>query len=591
MWHWRPARRGPVLGLWLGLVAGGVESVGIALLTAPGVSLAEGLMLGLLSVVCGGVLGVAAGTMGGLVADGIVRWPKLPARHSASMAVAGFVLSGWWLWPAAMFKLGQGLPIPALALGVTPVGFGGVVYFNAHYWLRREELGEDRRFGWTAASALVGLLLGLGGGAWLGTSQQGSSQALESDPDVVLITVDHLSRTDLNAFVRETMEEVETPTLSGLTSEGVRFHQAISPMPETGPAHAALLTGRHPARMGVWSDEHALGRVWPTLPDVLRREGYATGAFVSSAALGTHLGLDRGFGVYDDSRLPAPFVAGSEEVALVRRGVEVLSRLVSKPAHWPSLNRRSDEETAERAARWMVRHADRPRFVWVQLSGGDPSDRPAAMAALDAQVSTVLRSLSAGDNQRDTLVVFTGIGAGDRATGGVSEERVVVPLVIVPRKMRVVEPDVMLAVRLMDVPQTILDQLGLDVFDNVDGSDLAGFAEGTKSRGYATMLAARVAAESGPPTLELGYRAGRKGTDAMVKLQLDPVSGEARFFDLGDDPRENVDVSLLQQEATAELARQARAEAGEAGEGTLPPGTASPGLTRVLRDARFGAPD
>jgi len=588
MWHWRPAKRGPVLGLGLGLVAGGVEAIGIALLTAPGVSVGEGLQLGLLSVGCGALLGVSAGALGGLLSDFVIRWPKLAARNAMSMAIAGFLLAGWWLWPAATFKLSQGLPIPAAALGLTPIGFGGVVYFNAHYWLRREALGEDRRLGWTLCSALAGLVLGLAGGGWLGSGQQGSSQALDTDPDVLLITVEQLAPSDLAAFATEQVPATETPQLDALAARSVRFHQAISPMPETGPAHAALLTGRHPARIGVWTDEHALGRAWPTLPDVLRKEGYATGAFVSSVAAGTHVGLDRGFGVYDDSRLPSPLPPGAEEVALVRRVVEVFSRVVDDPAAWSGLVARSDVDTTARASRWMQAHAGRPRLVWVQLRGGDPTDRAAAVAELDRNVGTLLEALEAESGDREAMIVLAGVGAGDRASGGVGERHVRVPLLIVPRKMRVVTPDVQLAVRLMDVPQTLLDQLGLDVFERADGSDLSGFAEGTKTRGYATFLASRVAAANGP-ALELGYRAGRKGTDALVKLRLDPRSGDAQFYDLGDDPHEERDLSAEQADATAELARQARAEAGEAGQGTLPASTTPPGLTRVLRAARFGS--
>ena len=55
--------------------------------------------------------------------------------------------------------------------------------------------------------------------------------------------------------------------------------------------------------------------------------------------------------------------------------------------------------------------------------------------------------------------------------------------------------------------------------------------------------------------------------------------------------------SLIAGRATAaNAAREAhlaklRAEAGEAGQGRLPSGTAAPGLTRVLRAVRFGTVD
>lgn len=588
MWIWPPVKRGPILGFCLGLIVGGLEAVGWAVTAPLSLDVTRGVIWGLIAVVLGGLVGAAAGLCSGALAQWAVRWPALPARHAVSAGGAGFLLCGWHLWPMAMEKLLQGLPIPGVALALTPIGVAGVVYFNAHYWLRREELGEERKVGFTLGSLLVGCALGVGGGVWLATQEQGSSKALDVDPHVLIITVEGLERTDLAAF---SDAAAPLPNLDALAADGVRFHEAISPMPESAPAHVAMFTARHPVRVGVWSDEHVMGRSWPTLPDVLRREGYATGAFVSSLSVGDHTGLSRGFGVYDDDRWSHWLPPGAEALRLVRLAEAAAMRWTADVDAWPRLVGRPDEETVRRAVAWSARHAESPQLAWVQLADltrNTEQDRADQLRTLDERVGRLLAALQTGSADRPRMIVLMGVSAGDPATGGVSESRVRVPLIIVPKKLRINEPDVHLAVRTMDVPATILDQLGLKPFEQVDGASLEGFAEGTKTRGYASLLAARVRGPGPEPVLELGYRAGRKGTTTMIKAVVRPASGQRSLYDLGDDPTEQRDLAVEQPDAAAALEAHALGEAGEAREGTLPPGRVPVGVSRVLRMHRFG---
>ena len=588
MWLWPPIKRGPILGCGLGLLMGGMEAVGLAATAPISLDLAAGLGWGLSSVLAGGLLGFVAGLLGGITAEWVLRAPELPARHAVAMGGAGFFLAGFHLWSMALVKLGQGLPIPAAALAATPIGVAGVVYFNAHYWLRREELGEERRVGFLVGAVGLSLCLGLGAGAWLSAQEQGNRNALDVDPHVLVITVEGLRMDDLSAFSGSSA--ASTPRIDALAAEGIRFHEAISPVPESAPMHVGLFTGRHPARLGVWSDEHALGRVWPYLPDQLRREGYATGAFVSTLAVGTHTGLARGFGVYDDDRYPEWLPAGLGRIRLMQRVEDGLRRTVPDLSGWPRLYARPDGETVHRATTWMRRHHDRPQLAWIHLSALEGLTGPArhtALAGLDAQVDALLAASDGEGSSRPRMVVLMGVGAGDSARDGVSEARVRVPLLIVPKKMRVYEPDVRLAVRSMDVCATILARLGLKPFEQVDGADLTGFAQNTKTRGYATLLASRIAATP-EPIVELGYRAGQAGTTSMIKLVMQPATDKVAFFDLGTDPAERTNLAEEQVDAVAELRSHTLGEASDAKAGQYPPGAADSGLVRMLRHHRFG---
>lgn len=85
---------------------------------------------------------------------------------------------------------------------------------------------------------------------------------------------------------------VATPRLDRFASEGVRFTQAYA-MPQCTPTRAALMSGQHTARTGMWHVLPWYGlpwapveepvwreqypREWPTLPKALRAAGYRTG--------------------------------------------------------------------------------------------------------------------------------------------------------------------------------------------------------------------------------------------------------------------------------------------------------------------------
>ena len=67
-------------------------------------------------------------------------------------------------------------------------------------------------------------------------------------PNVLLITIDTVRADHIGAYG---YAKAATPVLDRLAREGVRFADATTQAPLTGPAHAALLTGLYPARIGV----------------------------------------------------------------------------------------------------------------------------------------------------------------------------------------------------------------------------------------------------------------------------------------------------------------------------------------------------
>ena len=146
-------------------------------------------------------------------------------------------------------------------------------------------------------------------------------------PNVVLVVVDDLGWSDLGCMGSRFYE---TPFCDKLASEGVRLTQAYAASAVCSPSRAALMTGRHPARVGItdWihhagpearreleAGKHSVGydeprgrrlltpinRAWLpaeelTLAEMFKANGYAT-CHVGKWHLGPegHLPTDQGF--------------------------------------------------------------------------------------------------------------------------------------------------------------------------------------------------------------------------------------------------------------------------------------------------------
>lgn len=153
---------------------------------------------------------------------------------------------------------------------------------------------------------------------------------------VVLITVDTWRADSFGAGGSPT---VHTPHLDRFFRGATQFADAWAPAPTTLASHASMLTGLWPTEHGIPRNGWPLPQDIPTLAESLRKSGFATGAFVSSAALDAAFGLDRGFDVYDGD----------------------MTRAEARDQAW-----RPAHETLAAASAWW-RGAPGRRFLWVHL--------------------------------------------------------------------------------------------------------------------------------------------------------------------------------------------------------------------------------
>ena len=111
----------------------------------------------------------------------------------------------------------------------------------------------------------------------------------KSRPNFVFILVDDLGWKDLGCYGSEFYE---TPNIDRLAGQGTRFTNAYAASPVCSPTRASIMTGKHPARIGItdWipgrnpegtkllgpSDLHALPLEEVTIADALKKAGYRT---------------------------------------------------------------------------------------------------------------------------------------------------------------------------------------------------------------------------------------------------------------------------------------------------------------------------
>lgn len=313
---------------------------------------------------------------------------------------------------------------------------------------------------------------------------------------VVLISIDTL-RSDHLPFYGYT--DVETPALSALRKDSVLFEKAYSHAPLTLPSHASILTGRVPADHGVHDNlGYHVRKSVPTLAELLKKAGYATGGAVSCFVLKGVSGIARGFDFYDDNVDPA-------------EGSVALGRV-----------QRLGDETEKQLAAWLRSvPTDKPVFAFLHLyEPHTPYEPPepfksrykeqpydGEIATSDAIVGRFIALLKEKGLYEKALIVFLsdhgeGLGEHGEAEHGMFlyRETLQVPLLVkMPGGLRAGE-SVAAPVALSDVFTTVGRGVALPAFEALAGTvSLLDVAAG------APPTARRILSETFFPRIHFGW--------------------------------------------------------------------------------------
>jgi choline-sulfatase len=328
------------------------------------------------------------------------------------------------------------------------------------------------RAGIACAATLIGLIR-------LAFAQVPPAPTRAETPNVLLITIDTVRADRIGAYG---YAKAATPAIDRLAREGVRFADATTQAPLTGPAHAAILTGQYPARLGVRDNATTpIPRGTATLAEMFKARGYRTAGFIGAFLLGPEYGFAQGFDTFD-ARF-GQYSAGMKLQAQ-RRGSEVvdaaLQWLPSKPAPAPG----------------------QPFFAWVHLyDAHTPYDPPGPfrtrfaaapydgeVAYVDSCIGKLIAALEqAGQLDRTIVAVISDHGEGLGDHGETEHGLFLYESVLhVPWVMRLPARGsagtvVTTQVRTIDVTPTLAALAGLPA-PQVDGQNVAKFFKGPAPR-------------------------------------------------------------------------------------------------------------
>jgi arylsulfatase A-like enzyme/Tfp pilus assembly protein PilF len=292
----------------------------------------------------------------------------------------------------------------------------------------------------------------------------------QAGPSLLLITIDTLRADHVGAYGATTGA---TPSIDALAARGVRFDQAQTAVPLTGPSHATILTGQYPPSHGVRGNVvFTLGDKYPTLATRLKRRGYRTAAFVAAYPVAAAFGFGQGFDAFDEE---------FHETSPLDQGAE-----------------RRANEVADAAARWLTGAGAAPFFAWLHFYDPHaPYDPPppyrdrfagrlydGEIAFTDAQIGRIVEALHTSGRDRDTIVMLVadhGEGLGDHheLTHGVLtyQSTMRVPFIVsgsgVPAGAVV-----RTRVATIDIVPTALAMLGADADTSLLGRDLRPLMNG-----------------------------------------------------------------------------------------------------------------
>jgi len=350
-----------------------------------------------------------------------------------------------------------------------------------------------------------------------------------------LIVVDTL-RSDHLPFYGYT--GVETPALSALRQDSILFEKAYSHVPLTLPSHASILTGTLPAIHGILDNGgYRLDPSVPTLAEILKKQGYVTGAAVSAIVLAGTTGISRGFDFYDDNIEP------------------------SSPGQPVGYVRRPGDESAALLIKWLDGVKQTRVFGFLHLyephapcepkepfRSRYPNTYDGEVATADAIVGTFLEHLKKTGLYDRSMIVFLsdhGEGLGDHGEDehGVFlyRESIQVPLLVkVPKRDGEAKPalagtSVPVPVQLIDIVTTIGKTLAVPGFrpppETLSIVELAAGAKPPERR---------ILAETFFPRIRFGWSELRALVDARWQYIEAP---RPEFYDLEKDPGERSDLA------------------------------------------------
>lgn len=352
--------------------------------------------------------------------------------------------------------------------------------------------------------------------------------ALPSKPGpIIILSIDTLRSDRLPAYG---YGAIKTPAIDALRKDAILYERAWSHSPLTLPSHASILTGLLPFDTGLHDNAgFKLKADVPTLAEMLKAKGYATGAAVSAYSLRASTGLARGFDFYDDAFIRN---AGAETMTDIQRDGAETSKIAQD---WIA------KTIAEKKDRpfFLFFHIYEPHTPYVPSYDGEieKSDR------IVADLVAFLKKIDVYDDATIVLLSDHGEGLGEHGEDEhgilLYRESLQVPLIVkLPggRRGNTTNPA---PVQLSDVAPTLLAVAHAEAA-KMHGTSLLALPEKPRAIVSSTHF----------PSLHLGW----SDLHSVIQDRHHLIRGaRVELFDLVADPKEQKDLSRDERRVVASL--------------------------------------
>ena len=452
---------------------------------------------------------------------------------------------------------------------------------------------EDQRIGLrfeTESASPLDLFRGFP--AWAGLDVVGGAEK-HNPPNVILIVLDTLrsDRLSLNGYARKTSPNLDSWALS----RGVSFSQVVAPAPWTLPSHVSIFTGLDSLSHGANTGD-PMPSTLQSMAELLRDNGYTTHATTGGAYLTDAYGVMQGFDSYRYFYRPVidSSEAGNDLTEGIGHSIEWLGENTDRPffllfhtyeihtpyrAREPFFSRFHEPRPGDplppvdTLAFEPIRENGYEMTAGLQARFGDPASPfqrisddhfpmvnalyDSGVAYADLHLKRLFDEIEALGLDDDTVIVVTsdhGESLGERGKAdhkSLEDWELLVPLVIAaPDKLRAAGRQVSTQVRLIDIFPTVLELIGLQPPDDLDGRSLVPL--------FDDPLAAHPEdAWSYASSSNFGLSLRRAG---RLKYTFNnsawhPIHGRESLYRLDIDPTTSTDVAATDQD-TAELRRE-----------------------------------
>lgn len=361
------------------------------------------------------------------------------------------------------------------------------------------------------------------------------------DLNVLLVTLDTTRADHVGCYG---YEKAKTPNIDFLAAEGIMFSNAYCQVPLTLPSHCSLLTGTYPLYHQVHNNGfYYLDPSHTTIAEVLRKEGFKTGAFVSSFTVDSRFGLDQGFDFYDDT------FAEKEMLKSFR-------------------SEKRAEKVFASFSQWLDENFDQNFFCWIHFFDPHvPYDPPppfkedfpespydGEISYMDHYIGQILDELREKDIFDKTIIILAGdhgeaFGEKDEIDHGyfIYDVTLRVPLIFYSPKYLPQGKVVEARVRLIDVMPTVLEMLAIPIGEEVQGVSLLPYIEGRTKQSLSSYI-------------ETYFPRENYGCSELIGL----IHGDWKYvqapkpelYDLKSDPREENNVFQKEEKVASILMKK-----------------------------------